>query len=126
MPARGKQNDHQRARKTLAEASADELRPMVAAQLLADRARRRALGLLQMAAVGAYRPQPWARPAYLPHPRRRLLRVRGGCGFIENGDHEGRLFPTPTDAPRRLPAPNGGRPGAGYLRCPAPVSIATP
>jgi hypothetical protein len=30
-----------------------------------------------MAAVGAYRPQPWARPAYLPHPRRRLLRVRG-------------------------------------------------
>ena len=77
VPARGKQNDHQRPRKTLGEASADELRPMVAAQLLADRARRRALGLLQMAAVGAYRPQPWARPAYLPHPRRRLLRVRG-------------------------------------------------
>ena len=85
VPARGKQNDHQRPRKTLGEASADELRPMVAAQLLAAqllayRARRRALGLLQMAAVGAYRPQPWARPAYLPHPRRRLLRVRGGAG----------------------------------------------
>ena len=91
-----------------------QLRRMVAAQLLADRARRRALGLLQLAAaappvrlgepcstptpappmptpaddlaqllaaVRAYRPQPWAwprpRPAYLPHPRRRLPRVRG-------------------------------------------------
>ncbi len=34
-----------------------------------------------MAAVMAYHPQPWAwprpRPAYLPHPRRRLPRVRG-------------------------------------------------
>jgi hypothetical protein len=34
-----------------------------------------------LAAVLAYRPQPWAwprpRPAYLPHPRRRLPRVRG-------------------------------------------------
>jgi hypothetical protein len=88
---------------------------MVAAQLLADRARRRALGLLQLAAAAppvrpwkpcsstptpsppmagptadlaqllaavlAYRPQPWAwprpRPAYLPHPRRRLTRLRG-------------------------------------------------
>jgi hypothetical protein len=88
---------------------------MVAAQLLADRARRRALGLLQLAAAAppvrlgepcsstpapappmptpaddlaqllaavlTYRPQPWAwprpRPAYLPHPRRRLPRVRG-------------------------------------------------
>jgi hypothetical protein len=44
-----------------------------------------------LAAVRAYRPQPWAwprpRPAYLPHPRRRLPRVRGGgwCGLIENG-----------------------------------------
>jgi hypothetical protein len=87
----------------------------VAAQLLADRARRRALGLLQLAAaappvrlgepcsstpaaspamptpaddlaqllaaVRAYRPQPWAwprpRPPYLPHPRRKRPRVRG-------------------------------------------------
>ena len=39
-----------------------------------------------LAAVLAYRPQPRAwprpRPAYLPHPRRRLPRVRGvvrGC-----------------------------------------------
>jgi hypothetical protein len=44
-----------------------QLRRMVAAQLLA--------------AVLAYRPQPRAwprpRPAYLPHPRRRLPRVRG-------------------------------------------------
>ena len=93
-----------------------QLRRMVAAQLLADRARRRALGLLQLAAAAppvrlgepcssstptpappmptpadplaqllaavlAYRPQPRAwprpRPAYLPHPRRRLPRVRG-------------------------------------------------
>lgn len=92
-----------------------QLRRMVAAQLLADRARRRALGLLQLAAAAppvrlgepysstptpappmptpaddlaqllaavlAYRPQPWAwprpRPAYLPHPRRRLPRLRG-------------------------------------------------
>jgi len=92
-----------------------QLRRMVAAQLLADRARRRALGLLQLAAaaspvrlgepcsstptpappmptpadplaqllaaVWAYRPQPRAwprpRPPYLPHPRRRLPRVRG-------------------------------------------------
>jgi hypothetical protein len=34
-----------------------------------------------LAAVMAYRPQPWAwprtRPAYLPHPRRRLPRLRG-------------------------------------------------
>jgi hypothetical protein len=34
-----------------------------------------------LAAVLAYRPQPWAwprpRPAYLPHPRRRLPRLRG-------------------------------------------------
>lgn len=34
-----------------------------------------------LAAVLAYRPQPWAwprpRPPYLPHPRRRLPRVRG-------------------------------------------------
>jgi hypothetical protein len=34
-----------------------------------------------MAAVLAYRTQPWAwprpRPAYLPHPRRRLPRLRG-------------------------------------------------
>jgi hypothetical protein len=34
-----------------------------------------------LAAVRAYRPQPWSwprpRPAYLPHPRRRLPRVRG-------------------------------------------------
>lgn len=33
------------------------------------------------AAVLAYRPQPWAwprpRPAYRPHPRRRLARLRG-------------------------------------------------
>ena len=71
----------------------------MAAQLLADRARRRALGLLQLAAAApplptpadplaqllaavlAYRPQPRAwprpRPPYLPHPRRRLPRVRG-------------------------------------------------
>ena len=35
----------------MAEASADELRRMVSAQLLADRARRRALGLLQLAAA---------------------------------------------------------------------------
>jgi len=71
---------------------------MVAAQLLADRARRRALGPLQLAAAAppmptpaddlaqllaavlAYRPQPWAwprpRPPWLPHPRRRLPRVR--------------------------------------------------
>jgi len=94
-----------------------QLRRMVAAQLLADRARRRALGLLQLAAAAApvrlrepcsstptpappmptpadplaqllaavfargparHRPgilRP--RPAYLPHPRRRLPRVRG-------------------------------------------------
>jgi|694.fasta_scaffold94900_5 hypothetical protein len=35
-------------------------------------------------AVLAYRPQPWAwprpRPPSLPHPRRRLPRVRGWCG----------------------------------------------
>jgi hypothetical protein len=34
-----------------------------------------------LAAVLAYRPQPWAwprpRPAYLPHPCRRLARLRG-------------------------------------------------
>ena len=34
-----------------------------------------------LAAVLAYRPQPWAwprpRPPYLPHPRRRLPRLRG-------------------------------------------------
>jgi hypothetical protein len=94
-----------------------QLRRMVAAQLLADRARRRALGLLQLAAAAppvrlrepcsstpaaappmptpatdaelaqlwavllAYRRQPRAwprpRPPYLPHPRRRLPRVRG-------------------------------------------------
>ena len=34
-----------------------------------------------LAAVLAYRPQPWAwprpRPPYLPHPRRRLPRVLG-------------------------------------------------
>jgi len=76
-----------------------QLRRMVAAQLLADRARRRALGLLQLAAAAppmptpaddlaqllaavlAHRPQPRAwprpRPAYLPHPRRRLARLRG-------------------------------------------------
>jgi hypothetical protein len=34
-----------------------------------------------LAAVLAYRPQPWAwprpRPAYLPHPRRRPPRLRG-------------------------------------------------
>jgi hypothetical protein len=35
----------------MGEASADELRRMLAAQLLADRARRRALGLLQLAAA---------------------------------------------------------------------------
>ena len=88
---------------------------MVAAELLADRARRRALGLLQLAAAAppvrlrepcsstpaaappmptpandlaqllaavlTHHPQPRAwprpRPAYLPHPRRRLPRVRG-------------------------------------------------
>jgi hypothetical protein len=37
-----------------------------------------------VAAVLTYRPQPWAwprpRPAYLPHPRCRLPRVRGWCG----------------------------------------------
>jgi len=89
----------------------------VAAQLLADRARRRALGLLQLAAAappvrlrepcsstpttarrmatdarqlaalldavfaqGPARHRPGIlrpRPAYLPHPRRRLPRVRG-------------------------------------------------
>jgi hypothetical protein len=35
-----------------------------------------------LAAVLAYRPQPWAwprpRPVYLPHPRRRPPRLRGG------------------------------------------------
>ena len=34
-----------------------------------------------LAAVLAYRPQPWVwprpRPPYLPHPRRRLTRLRG-------------------------------------------------
>ena len=34
-----------------------------------------------LAAVLAYRPQPWAwprpRPPWLPHPRRRLPKVRG-------------------------------------------------
>jgi len=34
-----------------------------------------------LAAVLAYRPQPWAwprpRPAYLPHPHRKLPRLRG-------------------------------------------------
>ena len=34
-----------------------------------------------LAAVLAYRRQPWAwprpRPPYLPHPRRRLVRLRG-------------------------------------------------
>ena len=37
-----------------------------------------------LAAVRAYRPQPWAwprpRPPYLPHPRRRLPRLRGVVG----------------------------------------------
>jgi hypothetical protein len=32
----------------------------------------------------------------------------GWCGFIENGTYEDRLFPTPSDAPRRLPVPSTG------------------
>jgi len=39
-----------------------------------------------LAAVLAYRPQPWAwprpRPAYLPHPRRRPPRLRGRGGAV--------------------------------------------
>ena len=95
----------------------------MAAQLLADRARRQALGLLQLAAAAppvrlgepcsstptpappmptpaddpaqllavllAYRPQPWAwprpRPPYLPHPRRRLPRLRGVLAIRPSG-----------------------------------------
>ncbi len=37
----------------MGKASADELRRMVGAQLLADRARRRALGLLELAAAAS-------------------------------------------------------------------------
>ena len=47
-------------------------------------------------------------------------------GWGENGAYDGHPFPTPIDAPRRLPAPNPGRPGAGFLCCPAPAAIATP
>ncbi len=83
-----------------------------------------------LAAVLAYRPQPWAwprpRPAYLSPAAGRPGWGGVRCGFIENGARKGFRFPTATDAPRRLPAPNGGRPGAGYLRCPASVTIATP
>lgn len=57
-----------------------------------------------------------ARPPYMPHPRRRLPRVRGWCGFIENGAYKGCPFSTTTDAPRRLPTPTPRRPGAGFLR----------
>jgi hypothetical protein len=42
-----------------------------------------------LAAVLAHRPQPRAwprpRPPYLPHPRRRLPRIRGGCGARRPG-----------------------------------------
>jgi hypothetical protein len=58
-------------------------------------------------------------PPYLPHPGHRLPRLVGWCGLVENGAYEGCPFPTLTDAPRRLPAPHPGRPGAGFLRCPA-------
>jgi hypothetical protein len=84
------------------EASADELRPMMAAQLLAaaappvrpwkpcsstptpspPMAASTADDLADLlATVLAYRPQPRAwprpRPPWLPHPRRRLPRLRG-------------------------------------------------
>jgi hypothetical protein len=45
-------------------------------------------------------------------------------GWGENGAYSGHPFPTSTDAPRRLPAPNPGRLGSGFLHCPAPAPIA--
>jgi hypothetical protein len=47
-------------------------------------------------------------------------------GRGENGAYEGHPFPTPTDAPRRLLAPTPGRPGAGFLRCPAILATSAP
>jgi hypothetical protein len=47
-------------------------------------------------------------------------------GWGENGAYSGHPFPISTDALRRLPAPNPGRPGSGFLRCPAPAAVATP
>jgi hypothetical protein len=65
------------------------------------------------------------RPSYLPHPHRRLPRLRGVMRVrVENAAYEDRPFSIPNDAPRRVPAPILGRPGAGFLRCPA--AIATP
>jgi len=64
-------------------------------------------------------------PPTSPTPAAGCPGCGGWCGFIENGAYEGRLFPTPNDAPRRFPALILGGLGAGCLRRPA-ITAARP